>query len=153
MEEAVSADLVLHVIDASHPQHEEQREVGEQVLADLGVDGERVIEVFNKCDAVHEEFVRPRRMSSVLASALTGKGIDYLIDAIRSRERSGGEVMHLVVPHEEPRVAARVHALAEVYEQAEVDGATRFRVWVPKDAVHLFQPYSAEGLLKAAEVN
>src|SRR5438876_8796601 len=52
MEEAVSADLVLHVIDMSHPQFEEQREVGQQVLRDLGVDDARVLEVMNKADRV-----------------------------------------------------------------------------------------------------
>ena len=48
MEEAVAADLVLHVIDASHPQFEDQRAVGEDVLRDLGVELDRVIEVYNK---------------------------------------------------------------------------------------------------------
>src|SRR6185503_9307975 len=47
MEEAVAADLVLHVIDASHPQHPEQREIGEEVLADLGVDSACILDVYN----------------------------------------------------------------------------------------------------------
>src|SRR5436190_6267151 len=50
MEEATAADLVLHVIDASHPQFDEQREVAGEVLKDLGVDAGRVIEVLNKMD-------------------------------------------------------------------------------------------------------
>jgi GTP-binding protein HflX len=50
MEEAVAADLVLHVIDGSHPQHEEQRVVGQGVLRDLGIPDDRVIEVYNKTD-------------------------------------------------------------------------------------------------------
>src|SRR5216683_3001511 len=52
MEEAVAADLVLHVIDQSHEQFEEQRTIGDEVLRDLGVDRERVIEVYNKSDRV-----------------------------------------------------------------------------------------------------
>src|SRR5215213_504332 len=56
MEEAVAADLVLHVIDLSHPQYDEQREVGDQVLADLGIDSDRVLEVYNKADRIDEHF-------------------------------------------------------------------------------------------------
>ncbi len=149
MEEAVAADLVLHVIDFSHPQYAEQREVGRQVLGDLGVDPERVFDVFNKSDQIHDQFLTPR--GSVVVSALTGDGIDALIDTIRARERAGGEVMQLEVPHEDSRVAARLHELAEVYQETITDRATIFRAWVPHDAVHLFAPYSAERLLETAE--
>ncbi|HUP47365.1 MAG TPA: GTPase HflX, partial [Thermoanaerobaculia bacterium] len=59
MEEAVSADLVLHVIDGSHPQWSGQRDVGRQVLAGLRIEPERVIEVFNKSDRLDEHFAAP----------------------------------------------------------------------------------------------
>src|SRR3954463_14508614 len=48
MEEAVAADLVLHIIDSSHPQFEDQRAVGEDVLRELGVKLDRVIDDYNK---------------------------------------------------------------------------------------------------------
>jgi GTP-binding protein HflX len=145
MEEAVSADLVLHVIDASHPQFEEQREIGQQVLADLGVDPEKVLEVYNKVDVDGFQ----HRQLATHVSALTGEGIDRLIDAIRNRERSGGAMMLLAVPHRASRVAARLHEVAEVYEQTTTDHGTIFRAWVPHDAVHLFEAYSADVLLEA----
>jgi GTPase len=149
MEEAVAADLVLHVIDFSHPQFGEQREVGRQVLADLGVEADRVIDAYNKCDQVHDAFLTPR--GSIVVSALTGEGIDELTDTIRARERSGGELMRLEVPHRESRVAARLHEVAEVYEETVTDEATIFRAWVPRDAVHLFAAFSADRLLETAE--
>jgi GTPase len=151
MEEAVSADLVLHVIDGSHPQFHEQREIGEQVLDDLGVDRERVIEVYNKVDQFDDHFM-PRREASIAVSALTGEGIDRLIAAIGVRERADGEMMRLHVPHEELRMAAKLHELAEVYEQTVTEQGTIFRVWVPHHAVHLFEPYSAEQLLESARL-
>ncbi len=162
MEEAVSSNLVLHVIDASHPQFAGQREVGEQVLNDLGVDRERVIDVFNKVDRLGDAdsrtFEAPRfrgptaklrnRETSIVVSALTGEGLDHLIDIIRDRERAEGEEMNLEIPHEESRLAARLHEVAEVLEQTVTDRGTNFRVWVPHHAVHLFQAYSAERLLE-----
>src|SRR5947207_4063336 len=84
MEEAVAADLVLHVIDQSHPLFEEQRTIGDEVLRDLGVDMANVIEVYNKSDRVEDHF-HPHRKSAVSVSALTGRGIEKLIDDVRKR--------------------------------------------------------------------
>ena len=72
MEEAVAADLVLHVIDASHPQFEEQRAVGEQVLKDLGVDDARVIDVLNKIDRAADGQRPAANGQRVAISALIG---------------------------------------------------------------------------------
>jgi GTP-binding protein HflX len=145
MEEAVSADLVLHLIDHSHPQFEEQRAIGEEVLADLGVDPDRVIEVYNKADRLPQPDVDPYRESSrrnaVLVSALTGRGIDRLAEMIRDRELAEGEVLHLVIPHDQSRLAAQLHEVAAVYEQRATDEGTLFTAWIPRSAIHQFAPY------------
>src|SRR4051795_11716654 len=97
MEEAVAADLVLHIIDSSHPQFEDQRAVGEDVLRDLGVKLDRVVEVYNKADRT--DAFELRRKNAARVSALTGRNIDRLIDIIRDRELENGEVLHLTIPH------------------------------------------------------
>jgi len=173
MEEAVAADLVLHVIDSSHPQFEDQRAVGEDVLRDLGVHLDRVIEVYNKSDVtesgagsresgVGDERVHlvpptpdtrrptPGRLS---VSALTGRNIDRLIDIIRDRELENGEVLHLEIPHNDARVIARLHELAEVYEQRVTDAAMLITAWIPRDVLHHFEAYAAASLLKPAKVS
>lgn len=74
MEEAVNADLVLHVINLGHPQVQEQRAVGREVLADLGIDAARVVEVYNKIDMVDDAIdLEPYRGDSAAVSALTGR--------------------------------------------------------------------------------
>lgn len=148
MEEAVAADLVLHVIDQSHPQFEEQRTIGDKVLADLGVDPARVLEVYNKSDRLEEAF-ESRRRSTVSVSALTGRGIENLIDAIRERELAEGEMMQIELPHGESRLAARLHELAEVVEQKLSGEVTRFSAWVPREHVYLFEPYAVRLKAKA----
>jgi GTP-binding protein HflX len=162
MEEAVNADLVLHVIDGSHPQFEDQRAVGEQVLRDLGVVTDNVVEVYNKSDRVEGfrglEVAGPRREIAKLrnratVSALTGEGVDGLADLIRRRELEGGEVLQLEIPHAEARALARLHEVAEIYEQRADDHATIVRAWIPRGAVHLFEAYSATRLLETARVN
>jgi len=141
MEEAVSADLVLHVIDGSHPQFTEQREVGDGVLGDLGIDMERVIEVYNKSDRIEDHF-DIRRRNAVTVSALTGHNIERLVEMIRDRERAGGELLNLEIPHSESRLMARLHELAEVHEQSSNDTGVSVSAWVPHDAVHFFIPFA-----------
>ena len=138
MEEAVAADLVLHLIDGSHPQYAEQREVGEQVLADLGIDRQNVIEVYNKSDRVEGHFDM-RRRDAVVVSALTGDGVDRLVEMIRERERAGGELLHLEIPHSESRLLAKLHEVAEIHEQSTNDDGVLITAWVPQDSVHLFK--------------
>jgi GTPase len=149
MEEAVAADLVLHVVDGSHPQYTEQREVGDEVLSDLGVDRERVLEVYNKVDRIDEHFAM-RRSNSVVVSALTGEHIDRLIELIRDRERAGGELLHLEIPHSESRLLAKLHEVAEVQEQAMNDAGVVLTAWVPRGSLHLFAEYSTRVRRRAA---
>ena len=151
MEEAVAADVVLHVIDVSHPQFEDQRAVGEEVLRDLGIPAERVIEVYNKVDRT--ESFAPRRKDTVALSALSGRGVDRLIALITERELEGGDVMELLIPYDKPRLLAQLHDVAEVREQAVVDGGTRVVAWVPRDAAHIFLPHSAAELLNRVKVS
>ena len=152
MEEAVSADLVLHVIDGSHPQWAEQREVGRGVLADLKIEPARVLEVFNKSDRLHQHFHAGGK-DAVVVSALTGEGIDRLLDLIRVAQRQAGELMLIEVPHGDSRLAARLHEVGEVYEQTATETGVIFKAWVPRNAVHLFQAYATEHPREHARVS
>jgi GTPase len=73
--EIAEADVVLHVIDRSHPRWQEQMEVAEGVMEELGVDRGRVINVFNKSDLLAAD-ASPG--GGVSVSALTGAGLDDL---------------------------------------------------------------------------
>jgi GTP-binding protein HflX len=147
MEEAVAADLVLHVIDSSHPQFEDQRAVGEAVLRELGVVLDRVIEVYNKADRT--DMFELRRKNAASVSALTGRNIERLIDIVRERELENGEVIQLEIPHNEARMIAKLHDVAEVYEQRVTDRAMVITAWIPRDVLHLFESYSAVALKPA----
>lgn len=84
----VEGDLVLHVIDRSNPRWEEQAAVGDEVLADLGVDPGRVVRVFNKIDRLEGGGhipSGPDENGDIWLSAVTGDGIDGLKTAIQLR--------------------------------------------------------------------
>jgi len=76
LEEINEADVVLHVVDRSHPRWREQMEVGEEVLADIGVDMNRVLPVFNKMDLWAGE--SPPANGTLAVSAHTGAGVEAL---------------------------------------------------------------------------
>jgi GTP-binding protein HflX len=76
LEEMLWADVVLHVVDRSHSRWEEQMEVAEGVLRDLGVAPERVVTVFNKCDLLPAG--ERGDGGAVWVSAATGRGLEGL---------------------------------------------------------------------------
>lgn len=79
LDEIVQSDLVLHVIDRSHPRWQEQKDVAEAVMKELGIDPENVLEVHNKIDRLPaEERIARARPGLVSVSAETGEGIEAL---------------------------------------------------------------------------
>jgi GTP-binding protein HflX len=82
--EIAAADLVVHVVDRSHPSWEEQARVAEEVLHDLGIEPERILRVLNKCDLLGPA-VGSRSSNGVTVSALTNQGLDILREEITTR--------------------------------------------------------------------
>jgi GTP-binding protein HflX len=88
LEETAEADLALHVIDASSPEHERQMAAVNRVLEEVGANDVPRIDVFNKIDRLTPD--ERRRLadgdpSAVLISAATGKGIAELLDTVAAR--------------------------------------------------------------------
>jgi len=94
LEEVREADILLHVIDASHPDWEEQLRVVDGVLADLARPEAPVIHVFNKVDRLGDvhafrSLVAPRYPHAVLVSALRGE-VEDLLRALELLAQPGG---------------------------------------------------------------
>jgi len=122
LEEAREADVLLHVVDASHPDWEEQREVVQEVLADLGLAERDVVLVFNKMDRLtgdEEDALRERIRTleatpSVFVSAYRPETLDALRATLRARVQ--GKLARVVV-----RIpVADGETIAAVYREGEV---------------------------------
>ena len=88
LEEVADADLVLHVIDAAAPDRERRTSAVRQVLAEVGANDVPLLEVHNKADRLSED--ERRRLanldpSALPISALTGEGVDELVETLASR--------------------------------------------------------------------
>jgi GTP-binding protein HflX len=125
LEEVGEADLLLHVIDASHPTWEEQRIVVDEVLADLGVHDTPVLHVFNKMDRLSAEdssALRERMANllpnSVFVSAQGGVGLGELREALLTGMRKQRPIVRLRVPAANGKLLAEIHREGDVLESA-----------------------------------
>ncbi len=130
LEEVQSADLIVHVRDMAHPDHEAQKEDVDDVLASLGLDAQDSpprIEAWNKVDLLageergHLFGEAERREDVVPISALTGAGLDKLKTAMAECLRKEERVHELVLPTSAGERIAWLHSRGEVIDQV-VDG-------------------------------
>jgi len=126
--EAKEADLLLHVVDASHPVWEEHRDVVESVLADLELADQPTLLVLNKMDALtpeHAAALRERVTNllpgTLFVSALEPGGLDDLLSALRDALRRQRPLLELRIPAANGRLLAEVHRDGEVLEQRSED--------------------------------
>ena len=124
LEEAREADLLLHVLDASHPTWEEQRVVVDQVLAELDLAEKPVLHVFNKVDRLDQgtlvamqERIGNLLPNSVFASTLAEDGLDSLRRALVTALRARTSVAEVRIGAGDGRLLAELHRGAEVLEQ------------------------------------
>ena len=82
LEELQYADLLLHVIDVSAPDWEEQAAVTDTLIHELGADGTPVLRVYNKCDAIPALMELPHTRDGICISARTGEGVPELLTRI-----------------------------------------------------------------------
>ena len=130
LEEAVEADLLLHVIDLSFPYYESQIATVEQVLHNLGLADSPTLMVYNKIDQVapgaEERIVAAYadREDAIAISASQAINLDALRDKIRTYSVAGDITLELQVPQAEGRLLAHLHQqgqiLAETYTGNDV---------------------------------
>jgi len=153
LEEARGADILLHVVDASHPGWEEQMEVADTVLEEMGLyDGgtgkgergsvlperKRVVYVFNKADLLPDPDafltqVRERYPHAVLTSSIPHSalrtphsgGVEALRGVLRASAQALRPVARIHVPLGDGRLLAALHREAEVIQEQQVDGVVQ----------------------------
>ena len=135
LEEVNEADLLLHVIDASHPQVDQQIEAVHSVLRDLGAAEKPILSVLNKMDLPAAQLHSMRLAEKVGGrvveiSALTGKGLEPLRVELADMLKSRNVRVHLRIPMSEGKLLAAIRSVGRMYiekydddETVEIDAA------------------------------
>ena len=157
LEEVADADVILHVVDASHPDPEGQIRAVREVIADL--DARRIPEIIalNKADAADPfilERMRQREPNHVIVSARTGEGIDELKQKIADTIPRPSLEVKLLIPYNHGEVISRLHAWdAEIKSTAFVSDGTFVTALVREDVAAELSDYVIDGeLLEVLEL-
>jgi GTPase len=156
LEEVVEADLLIHVIDAAHPQVFHQIDAVENVLNELGVHDRTILPVFNKLDDPNSGHnlpaLRNRCPGGVEISALTGTGLEelriHLADLLRNRSVR----QNLRIPIQEGKLLAILNTSASIYSTVYEENAVLLDAAVPVTLTGLFAPYRMENLEEEPKV-
>ncbi len=135
LEEVVQAELLLHVVDLSHPQAEEQILAVNGVLEEIGAAGKPTLMVFNKVDRFESRELLNKYLErfpgAVGISAKTGEGVAELMVELGAMLRPVREFMDLSIPHEASSIIAKLHAVAQVVERDYSGETARFKARIP----------------------
>ena len=134
LEEVAESDLLLHVVDAAHPDPEGQIAAVHAVLADIpGARDVPELVVLNKADLAEPETLarlRSRHPDAVVVSARTGEGLETLRLAIEDRLPRPGVAVDVVIPYDRGDLVSRVHHDGEITSAEHVPEGTALRARV-----------------------
>jgi GTP-binding protein HflX len=126
LQEAVDADVLLHVIDDANPEHRDHIHEVYQVLRDLSIEDIPIIEIYNKIDVSGKpaQWIRGGEgvADKVWLSSKTGDGVDLLLKAIEERIHSTHVNLRFTLPVTEARLRAQFYQLDAVNDERIDDG-------------------------------
>ncbi len=147
LEELAEADLLVHVVDASHPGADEQMAAVESLLDELGLAERPIIVALNKVDRLEADAALGHlvaRFNGVAISARTAQGMDTLLERIDQAFRPRVERMRLLIPYRDGPALALCYDRGRVIERADLPEGIRVEVEVPRRLATQLAPYRHE---------
>ncbi|HZI98091.1 MAG TPA: GTPase HflX [Actinomycetales bacterium] len=145
LEEVGESDLVLHVVDVSHPDPEGQMSAVREVLAEVGADVVRELVVLNKTDAADAETIarlRRREPRSMLVSARTGAGVEELRERLAAELPRPDVDVDVLVPFDRGDLVSRMHSAGEVLATEHFPEGTRLHARVRAALAAELRPFT-----------
>ena len=139
LEELEYADLLLHVIDISNPHWQEQAQIVDSLIAELGAEQTPCLRVYNKSDLFWGD-IRPHGEDSVNISAKTGEGVDSLLQAIDKLLDKGTRRVTLHLPYDKGGLLDLLYREAKVESVEYAETIDVVAVCNPK-AIGTVKPY------------
>ena len=141
LEEAVGADLILNVCDASVPDCPEHIKVTTTLLHELGCENTPILTVMNKCDLVPEVFGIPTLGNNVFISAKEGTGFDSLLEKITALLPADTLRVKLLIPFKDGGKISLLREHAAIHSEAFTEAGTLLEVTAQKSVLQAFDTY------------
>ncbi|QDX94865.1 GTPase HflX [Brevibacillus laterosporus] len=130
LEGVQEADLILHVVDCSHPDFEVHMEVVDKVLKDLEAESIPQLVVYNKADLLDSDRYLPRVEDSIQISALSEQDLQRLLNRIEGIVLTGYENVELIIPMERGDVISMMHRAGLEMEQEFSEDGTAYHITI-----------------------
>ena len=130
LEEAASADIILHVCDISDPEAADKAQTTQMLLAELGCGEIPVLNVLNKCDLLENDI--PEDEDTVKICAKTGEGFDRMLAAIAKKLPESSRRMSLLLPYDKGGLTARIRESGKVFSEEYTEEGIKVDALVDK---------------------
>ena len=148
LEEVVEADVLIHVVDASHPQVRDQIAAVSQVLQELKAAQKSTVTALNKTDRVENraliEQLERETPNAIAISALKKTGFDMLLSELSILLTPRHEFVRLAIPTSQTALVARIHREGQVLQKKFVGGCCKLDAKVPPSMLAELQPYRCD---------
>jgi GTP-binding protein HflX len=148
LEEVQLADLLIHVVDLSHPQYREQMAAVDETVAELGADGKQTVIVFNKIDRLADREILNSQLrhhpGSVAISARTGEGMDSFFQELEVRLGSWRMRVEFRIPNTESALLAEIHRVGHVLNLSYEGDTAIVIAHVPPELKSRLVPYKKD---------
>ena len=139
LEELSYADVLLHVIDISNPDWEEQARVVDELIAQLGAQQTPCLRVYNKCDAYLG--ILPHGEDCVCLSAKSGEGVQELVKKLSTILDRGSRRVSLLIPYSDAGITDLLNREASIERLEYTDGGIEADVTVPPEIFGRIKKY------------
>lgn len=148
LEEITEADLLIHVVDITHPNAVEQSDTVIKTLDRLGASDTPILTALNKVDCLSDPDEAAEKLNryphSLVVSAVTGQGIDGLLVKVESNLHLAWQDMTLNIPYSRGDVTAMLHEQAVVHSESHEADGTHLNVHVPTHLMGLASQFKVE---------
>ena len=142
LEEAASADVIVHLCDASSETCQEQADVTVKLLKELGCDGIPIVTVLNKCDLVPYIDELDTGGSAVKISAKSGEGIDRMLEAIATALAPTAKRMKLILPYDKAGLVNKILIDGKVFSQEYGAEGIVLNALIDNKILYMFEDYA-----------
>lgn len=145
-EEVGESDVILHVVDGSHPDPQAQLQTVRDVIAEVDAQGIPELVVFNKADIIDDSqrmLLHGLAPDAVFVSARTGEGIDELKRRVYAALPVPDREVTVVVPYDRGDLVAELHERNRVLETDYEETGTRVRAFVSAETLSKLEPFLA----------